>query len=88
MNIATTLSHNDFQVKKVLSSNSRSEVFSAIVPFCPVVVIKKAAKETNGENAILNEIQLLSKLKHQNIITIRGARITAMEPFIGVQSYT
>ena len=83
MNVSMTLNKDDFHVKKVLSRKSRCEVYSANIPFCPTVVIKKATTEANAENAILNEIQILTKLKHQNIIAIRGARITATEPFIG-----
>eukprot|EP01035_Chromulina_nebulosa_P027892 gene27892-36738_t len=83
MNISTNLCQDDFHVNKVLFRNSRSVVFSANVPFCPMVVIKKATTEaTNAETAILKEIQLLTKIKHPNIIAIRGARITVSEPFI------
>eukprot|EP01036_Dinobryon_divergens_P032717 gene32717-42367_t len=60
MNVSTTLSKDDFYVKK-------------------------ATTEANAENAILNEIQILTKIKHNNIIPIRGARITATEPFIEVE---
>jgi len=70
-------------VKKLLSRNSKSEVCTANVPFCPTVVIKRATTEANAERAILNEIQLLTKMKHHNIIAIIGARITSSEPFIG-----
>ena len=83
INVSTTLSKDDFNVKKVLSRNSRCEVYLANVPFCPTVVIKKATVEAHAEKAIMNEIQILTKLKHNNIITIRGARVTATEPFIG-----
>ena len=48
-----------------------------------MVVIKKATTEANAENEILNEIQILTKIKHNHIIAIRGARVTATEPFIG-----
>eukprot|EP01035_Chromulina_nebulosa_P027405 gene27405-36046_t len=82
MNVSTTLSKDDFHVNKVLSRNSRCEVFSANVTLCPIVVIKKATTEAYAETAILNEIQILTKIKHQNIIAIRGARIAATEPFI------
>ena len=87
MNVSTTLNLDDFHVTKVLARNNRSEVFSANVPFCPVVVIKKATKEENAENAILNEIQLLTKIKQNHIIAIRGARVTATEPFVGIHTY-
>ena len=83
MNVSTTLNKDDFNVKKVLSRNNRCEVYSANIPFCPTVVIKKATTEAFEENTILNEIQILTKLKHNNIIAIRGARVTATEPFIG-----
>eukprot|EP01036_Dinobryon_divergens_P032716 gene32716-42364_t len=82
MNVSTTLNKDDFNVKKVLSRNNRCEVYSANIPFCPTVVIKKATTEAFEENTILNEIQILTKLKHNNIIAIRGARVTATEPFI------
>eukprot|EP01036_Dinobryon_divergens_P032718 gene32718-42368_t len=75
MNVSTTLNKDDFHVKKILSRNSRCEVYSANIPFSPTAVIKKATTEANAEI-------ILTKLKHNNIIVIRGARITATEPFI------
>ena len=87
MNISTNLCQDDFNVSKVLSQNIKAEVLSANVPFCPMVVIKRATTEANAESAILNEIQLLTKIKHQNIIAIRGARVTATKPFIGTHTY-
>ena len=85
MNVSTTLCRDDFRMNKVLSRSSKTEVYSANLMFCPMVVIKKATTEAFAESQILNEIQLLMKIKHQNIIAIRGARITSSEPFVGAQ---
>lgn len=86
VNVSTTMNRNNFNVKKILSRTSKSEVFTANVPFCPVFVIKKATTEENSKSAILKEIQLLTKMKHHNIIAILGSRISSAEPFIGKYS--
>ena len=82
-NISTMMSRDEFQVNKILSRGHKFEIFTATISFCPPVVIKKATREAFAEKDILNEIQLLTKMKHNNIIAIRGARVTSLEPFIG-----
>ena len=79
------LGSEDFQNLRLLRSGGKSEIYSAKARFCPVVVIKRANKLTcNGtftESEIINEIQCLMKIKHENIITIKGARVS-FEPFV------
>ena len=83
VNISTTMNLDEFRVNQFLSRGNKSEIYSAKISFCPSVVIKKATSEALAEKEILNEIQLLTKMKHQNIITIRGARVANPEPFMG-----
>ena len=84
VNISTTINLEDFRVNQFISRGLKSEIYSANMYFCPPVVIKKASIESVvAESEILNEIQLLKKIQHRNIIGIMGARIAKVDPFIG-----
>ena len=85
VNISTTLKRDEFQVERFLCHGNKSKIFTASVSFGAAVVIKKATSGAYAEKEILNEIQLLTKMKHQNIISIKGARASSLEPFIGIQ---
>eukprot|EP01036_Dinobryon_divergens_P032540 gene32540-42153_t len=82
VNISMTLNHDEFQVERFLCHGNKSQIYTANVSFGSTVVIKKATSEAYAEKEILNEIQLLIKMKHQNIISIKGARASSLEPFM------
>ena len=82
-NISTMMRRDEFQANQFLSRGQKSEIFTAKISYCPTVVIKIATKEEFAERDILNEIHLLTKMTHSNIIGIRGARISSSEPFMG-----
>lgn len=86
VNISTTINQEEFRVNQILSRGNKSEIYAAKASFCPSVVIKKATSEALAEKEILNEIQLLTKMKHQNIIAIKAARVTNSEPFMGIHT--
>lgn len=86
INISTSMNRNEIQVEQLLFRSSKCEIFTANVSFLQTVVIKKATKEAFAEKGILNEIQMLTKIKHKNIIAIKGARTTNLEPFMGIHT--
>ena len=81
---------HEFKVKQILSrDHHKSEIYTATVSFCPsVLVIKKATEGAFAEKEIVNEIKLLTKMKHTSIIAIRAARISLSDPFMGTYAYT
>lgn len=85
-NISKRMSLDEFQVNHVLFRDHKSEIYTANIRFCPAVVIKKATKEAFAEKDIFNEIRLLTKMDHNNIISIKGARLSPLEPFMGTPS--
>eukprot|EP01035_Chromulina_nebulosa_P034085 gene34085-45695_t len=82
VNISMTLNRDEFQVERFLCNGNKSKIYTANISFGAAVVIKKATSEAYAEKEILNEIQLLTKIKHQNIISIKGARASSSEPFM------
>ena len=87
VNISVALEEDQFQVERFLCNGSKSKIYTANIGFGSTVVIKKASGEAFAEKEILNEIQLLTKIKHENIISIKGARAMNSEPFMGIHSY-
>lgn len=87
VNISMTLKRDEFQVEKFLCHGNKSEIYTARISFSAAVVIKKASSEAYAEKEILNEIHLLTRMKHQNIISIKGARASCLEPFMGRYIY-
>ena len=83
-NISTMMCQGEFQVNQLLCRGHKSEIFSAKIRYYLPVVIKKATKEAFAEKDIVNEIQLLTKMDHRNIIDIKGARVSGSEPFMGM----
>ena len=88
VNISMTLNQDEFQVERFLCHGNKSNIYTANISFGSTVVIKKATSEAYAEKEILNEIKLLTKMKHQNIISIKGARASSLEPFMGIYTCT
>lgn len=93
VDISTSLNRIDFRVKKLISRGMKSEIYSIKMNLNPLMmVLKVATDESAAEKEILNEIQLLTKLQHRNIIGIRGALVAKGDPFIGnhtdIHTYT
>ena len=86
-NIPTMMSRDEIQFNQFLVRGPKSEIFTASTSNFTPVVIKKATREAFADRDILNEVHLLTKLKHSNIIGIRGARISNSEPFLGKYFY-
>ena len=81
------MNRNEIQVEQFIFRGKKCEIYTANVNFLQTVVIKKATNEAFAEKDILNEIQMLTKIKHKNIIAIKGARTTNLEPFMGTHSF-
>lgn len=81
------MNRNEIQVEQFIFRGKKCEIYTANVNFLQTVVIKKATNDAFAEKDILNEIQMLTKIKHTNIIAIKGARTTNLEPFMGTNSF-
>eukprot|EP01035_Chromulina_nebulosa_P001032 gene1032-1399_t len=84
--ISMSLDHNELQEDRLIFSGDRFEIHAAKARFCPQVALKKVkscCSDMTGAavSEIVNEIQLLTKLRHPNIIGIKGARISGV-PFV------
>eukprot|EP01036_Dinobryon_divergens_P030328 gene30328-39557_t len=86
LNISTSMNRNEIQVEQFIFRGKKCEIYTANVNFLQTVVIKKATNEAFAEKDILNEIQMLTKIKHKNIIAIKGARTTNLEPFMVLET--
>lgn len=84
--ISMSLHHDELQEYRQIFSGNKFEIHAAKARFCPIVAIKKVKRCIDNEGAavseIINEMQLLTKLQHPNIIAIKGARISGAVPFV------
>ena len=80
-----SLDHDELKEHSLIFSGNKFEIHAAKARFCPMVAIKKVKNCIDMEGAavseIINEMQLLTKLQHPNIIAIKGARISGV-PFV------